>query len=200
MDQKAEEVKVHRSWLMSLQFVITTYIIFYGTGALVLYTVFTLNLYLFMFLFTCSLIQLPIFRWDWFCRFAATYIHPSRFFKQFDFIKDTDEPAKTEKCVYAFHPHSVYAAGLLCSMNNPDSKDYYDMVGIGSDFALNTPIIGFLFRIWGIRSASSSTIKKLMSQGKKIGLLPGGFEEATVTSTREIRCWVSRKGFVKYSL
>lgn len=39
-----------------------------------------------------------------------------------------------------------------------------------------------------------------MSKGKKIGLLPGGFEEATITSQNKFKCWVSRKGFIKYAL
>jgi hypothetical protein len=50
------------------------------------------------------------------------------------------------------------------------------MVGISSNFILNVPLLGLFFRMWGVSSASNDNIKKLMSQGKKIGLLPGGFE------------------------
>jgi len=67
-------------------------------------------------------------------------------------------------------------------MNNSASKDFCDMVGISSNFILNVPILGLFFRMWGVSSASNDNIKKLMSRGSKIGLLPGGFEEATVTS------------------
>lgn len=31
-------------------------------------------------------------------------------------------------------------------------------------------------------------------------MYPGGFEEATLTSPKEMRCWISRKGFIKYAL
>lgn len=82
-------------------------------------------------------------------------MHPSKFFKSWTFINDTDDAPQSEKCIFAFHPHSVYAAGLLCSMNNAASQDFCDMVGISSNFILNVPILGLMFRMWGVSSASN---------------------------------------------
>ena len=40
-----------------------------------------------------------------------------------------------------------------------------------------------------------------MQKRQNIMLLPGGFEEATVTSDKEYRLYIkSRKGFIKYAL
>ena len=40
-----------------------------------------------------------------------------------------------------------------------------------------------------------------MKNNKNISFLPGGFEEASVTSNKEYRLWINnRKGFVKYAL
>lgn len=40
-----------------------------------------------------------------------------------------------------------------------------------------------------------------MSKKKSIGLLPGGFEEATLTTPKQLRIYIKgRKGFLKYAL
>lgn len=40
-----------------------------------------------------------------------------------------------------------------------------------------------------------------MQKKKTIGMLPGGFEEATITSPKELRIFIqNRKGFIKYAL
>jgi len=40
-----------------------------------------------------------------------------------------------------------------------------------------------------------------MSQGDNISFIPGGFEEATITSHNEYRIFIiDRKGFIKYAL
>ncbi len=40
-----------------------------------------------------------------------------------------------------------------------------------------------------------------MIQGKKVGLVPGGYEEATLTTPNQMRFYLKhRKGFIKYAL
>jgi len=40
-----------------------------------------------------------------------------------------------------------------------------------------------------------------MKTGKNIVFLPGGFEEASVSSNKEYRLWINdRKGFIKYAM
>jgi 2-acylglycerol O-acyltransferase 2 len=44
-------------------------------------------------------------------------------------------------------------------------------------------------------------MKNIMKTGKNIILLPGGFEEATITSPKELRVYIkNRKGFIKYAI
>ena len=75
------------------------------------------------------------------------------------------------------------------------------MTVLGSRAATNFPFIGPLFNFWGIEGCDSQNLKKLMSQERPIGLLPGGFEEATITSPDEMRFFIkTRKGFIKYAL
>lgn len=50
------------------------------------------------------------------------------------------------------------------------------MVGLGSRFILNMPITGLLLRLWGVQSVDPSNLKRLMTKGQNVGLLPGGFE------------------------
>jgi 2-acylglycerol O-acyltransferase 2 len=46
------------------------------------------------------------------------------------------------------------------------------------------PIVGLILRLYGVQSVHGSHMKKLMKEGKNIGLLPGGFEEATLTTSK----------------
>ena len=64
---------------------------------------------------------------------------------------------------------------VLCCMNNPEIPAFHNMTGLASSFALDFPIIGAIFKLWGASEASSSNVKRLMKQGKDLGLVPGGF-------------------------
>ena len=75
---------------MSLQLVLLTYILFYGTGALILYATLTFDITLITILILIAVIQIPIGRWEWFTNLVKNYMHPSGFFQQFNFINDTD--------------------------------------------------------------------------------------------------------------
>lgn len=46
---------------------------------------------------------------------------------------------------------------------------------------LTVPITGMMLRLWGIEGVNSDNMKRLMKSGKNINMLPGGFEEATIT-------------------
>lgn len=75
------------------------------------------------------------------------------------------------------------------------------MIGLGSRFALNAPVFGFHFKLWGLQAINPDNLKRLMKKKKTIGMLPGGFEEATITTPKELRIFIeNRKGFIKYAL
>ena len=52
-----------------------------------------------------------------------------------------------------------------------------------------------------MQTVDAKSIKNLMGRGQNIGLLPGGFEEATITVNDELRVYIKdRKGFIRYAL
>ena len=75
------------------------------------------------------------------------------------------------------------------------------MVGLASRFILGMPFIGAQLRLWGFQSVHAKNITRLMEKKKPIGILPGGFEQATLTTPNQLRLYIkSRKGFIKYAL
>ena len=67
---------------------------------------------------------------------------------------------------------------------NVDNTKMSSMIGLASRFILIVPIMGGLFRLWGIQGVHPSNIKRLMKQGKTIGIVPGGYEEAILTTDK----------------
>ena len=49
---------------------------------------------------------------------------------------------------------------------------------------LALPIIGLHFRFSGMQSVDPKNLKRLMKKGENISLVPGGFEEATITTPK----------------
>jgi len=91
---------------------------------------------------------------------------------------EQEEPSLSEtKSMICAHPHGIYSVGLLMNLNT-----YIHMPVLGSRFLLNTPIIGLFTKWWGIQSVDNSHFKELCEEGKNFAIIPGGFEEATITS------------------
>lgn len=76
------------------------------------------------------------------------------------------------------------------------------MVGLGSRFILSLPIFSAILRLWGVQGVDPNHLKVLMRDKKvPVGLVPGGYEEATLTSPNQIKIYIKeRKGFIKYAL
>lgn len=67
--------------------------------------------------------------------------------------------------------------------------------------ALLFPIAGIPLKMYGIQGANPANFRKLLENGECVGILPGGFEEATITSPKENRIFITkRKGFIYYAL
>ena len=54
--------------------------------------------------------------------------------------------------------------GLLCSINTPEDPAFKEMAALGSNVPLNFPVMGALFKLWGVESVSAFHIKKLMKE------------------------------------
>ena len=67
---------------------------------------------------------------------------------------------------------------------NLDESVMSNMTGLASRFLLGMPFVGLVLRMWGIVSVNPKNLKNLMEKKKPLGLLPGGFEEATLTTPK----------------
>lgn len=67
---------------------------------------------------------------------------------------------------------------------NRGQEDIPDAIGLGSRFGFNAPILGLILRLWGCSTVYNQNLKYLMSQGKNVALVPGGYEEATLATLK----------------
>lgn len=67
---------------------------------------------------------------------------------------------------------------------NLDDGTFSNMTGLGSRGILLVPFAGAILRLWGIEGVDPQNLNRLMKAGKTVGLIPGGFEEATITSEK----------------
>ncbi|KRX00568.1 hypothetical protein PPERSA_12787 [Pseudocohnilembus persalinus] len=118
-----------------------------------------------------------------------------KYFSNFSVIKEEEIPKK--KALIGCHPHGVIAFGVqLNTIDQLQIKAY-----LASRVILSMPISGMILRWAGIESVDAQNMKSHFKQGNSVAFLPGGFEEATLTSYNEPRVFIkSRKGFVKYAL
>ena len=60
---------------------------------------------------------------------------------------------------------------------------------------------GITMKLLGVEGANPGNFKKHLKKGHNITWVPGGFEEATKTSTKDYNLVIQgRKGFIKYAL
>lgn len=77
----------------------------------------------------------------------------------------------------ACYPTVSYSINLGMPSNlNADNSKMSNMTGLASRALLSLPFIGAEIRLWGVESVNAKNIKRLMTEKKSIGLLPGGFE------------------------
>mmetsp|Transcript_4489 Transcript_4489/g.398 ORF Transcript_4489/g.398 Transcript_4489/m.398 type:complete len:124 (+) Transcript_4489:361-732(+) len=97
-------------------------------------------------------------------------------------------------------PHTIICYPIHFAKYNPKSP-FYDSITLGSRMAVDLPFIGSLAKMNGTSGVNPENFKDIMCHGKNINFIPGGFEEATITSNKEYRLWINdRKGFIKYAI
>ncbi|KAL4457002.1 hypothetical protein ABPG74_014640 [Tetrahymena malaccensis] len=111
-------------------------------------------------------------------------------------VVEFEEEMQKNNSMLCVHPHGILTVGLLLNLNT-----YIQMPALSSRFLLSTPFLGMLCKWWGFKSVDGSNFKKLCENGQNFALVPGGFEEATLTSQKKDRVYIKhRKGFIKYGL
>lgn len=150
-----------------LIFLIGLSVSLYASIFLSLYALLTLHFSLIIFLTFMVIFQSFLTKNRKFVDFTAKFMHPCFAFDSFKVIDDwrdqnTSKDYSLERCIYAFHPHSVYALGFACAMNIPSEPAFCSMESLSSNFLLNLPFIGIILRLWGVGPASNSNFKRLM--------------------------------------
>ena len=123
------------------------------------------------------------------------FLEIDRFFD--DYTIEFDENIATEKTLLAVHPHNAVTCGLTVNVYNGKLGN---ILVCASRMLLNTPLLGLAHKLSGMTSVDPSNLKVQMKKKRNIAILPGGFEEATLTTPKENRVYLQRKGFIKYAL
>lgn len=110
------------------------------------------------------------------------------------------EPPTQGKRLFCIHPHGIYTIGALTL---PDQMPEVRLCM--APYLYNfSPAFRMAADLLGIKVGSTGprALRRLMRKGESpLALVPGGFEEATVTSPGTERVFLkSRAGFVKYAL
>lgn len=107
--------------------------------------------------------------------------------------------------MFAYHPHGMFCWGFFL---HGGLHPFYGggrvvLQGLVADMLIKSPpfywIWSVVLRVVG--SASKHNLTAKMMKGESFGLLPGGFEEATISAVGHDRVYLKkRQGFVKYAL
>jgi hypothetical protein len=110
-----------------------------------------------------------------------------------------EEEPKDNNCLFAFHPHGCMGVGVSQVMATNDF--FYDTILCASRALTYIPISGLFAKLMGVQGVDNKTFERLMKEGKNMSFLPGGFEEATLTTNDRERVYIkNRKGFIKFAL
>jgi hypothetical protein len=102
---------------------VVAHIIFSFSFSVSLFALFTLNIPMIIGLCAICLLQLTVTRNQTFIDWINKHCNMKHVYDSFEIINDWEgqpgEEKTHKKCIFPFHPHSVYAMGVLCSMNSP---------------------------------------------------------------------------------
>jgi hypothetical protein len=140
----------------------------------------------------------------WFVLFIRK-INPTLYFKSYGSIidkRDNIEVASVlsdSKSLFCFSPHGVI--GISFMMEAVMNEYIYCSSVCSSRGIIYTPFTGIFAQWFGFESVDNIRFENDMKKGKNISLVPGGFEEATLTDYNSEKIFIKeRKGFIKYAL
>ena len=116
--------------------------------------------------------------------------------------EDNDEDGKTnpKPKIYGLHPHGAFCLGVIGLFASPPMTAKVRFVFAPALYA--SPFFRLLARLVGRPGpADKASIIKYMKRGEDILIPPGGFEEATLSSTKHDRVYIKKRvGFIKLAL
>lgn len=112
-------------------------------------------------------------------------------------------PAELSKAgkvgLYAIHPHGIFSMGMAQLMGRREINAHVHFAF--SPYLFYTPIFHLFSRLVGKPArADKADMVRVMRRREHLALIPGGFEEATITSGGDAdRVWIRKRcGFLKY--
>jgi 2-acylglycerol O-acyltransferase 2 len=139
----------------------------------------------------------PAKKWDWiriilncddtpYCRSAKIILD-----------EGASVPLPNTKTLVSVAPHGILTLGWTYIIS---SKLYFNSgtKWLVAPAMMKLPFIGDIMRWTSCYSCDSNSMRKIMETGCNIGLIPGGFQEATLYQRKKFRVYFeNRKGFIK---
>jgi len=134
----------------------------------------------------------------------------SHAFREESMLVEGGELDRSAPFLLAFHPHGMFSwgyfghGGMHLALNPSDEVlPPTAVTGLITDVLVMQPLWRFVFIRWlrVLDSASKPAFLRLMRARKNIGLLPGGFHEASISELGKDRVYLKKRfGFIKYAL
>jgi 2-acylglycerol O-acyltransferase 2 len=139
----------------------------------------------------------PAQRWDWVRIYFNCDDKPYCRSAQIIFDEGASVPLPNSKTLVSVAPHGIMTLGWIFMIS---SKLYLksETKWLVAPAMMYLPFIGDLMRWSSCFSCDAHSMTKIMETGSNIGLVPGGFQEATVYERKKFRVYFeNRKGFIK---
>ncbi|GMI41838.1 hypothetical protein TrCOL_g3719 [Triparma columacea] len=130
------------------------------------------------------------------------YCFSRGYFRTQTLIIQGEKVKRDDKTLLGFHPHGALCCGwTLANASDGLGSLTTGMKWLVAPLLFKIPLISEVLSWNSVASAEPSSMKKIMSTGQNVSLLPGGFHSASLLKHGAYRCYVlKRKGFIKYSL
>lgn len=165
------------------------------------------NYYFLIINIFCYLLSLKISQFPIYTKYIKSCIKYNLIFNSFATI--CEDPIDFENCknMFCYHPHGIFAISMqniAFSFESPLSQLKYKINILISEILLYfNQLLLFLKFIYGdnVNSVKKNIMTKLMSKSKNIMLLPGGFEEASLSYPGIHNIFIKKRlGFIKLAL
>lgn len=140
---------------------------------------------------------LPIRRWPAFFNFV---LRAGDAFESCELWLEEGFPGIDQPTFFVFSPHGVFSWGMM--INAGLRPEIYPRKGLAASILVRLPLFR-LFILWcdSIQSAGRAEVEAAMRRRESLGVMLGGFEEATLLEYGKHRVFHrNRKGFIKLSL
>ncbi|KAL4155653.1 hypothetical protein PRNP1_007805 [Phytophthora ramorum] len=106
-----------------------------------------------------------------------------------------------DRALFAFHPHGVLSCGWSFGGVHHMSFERADCRWLVAEGLFYFPMMRELVNWMDFTSAAKKAVRRVLTTGQNVCLMPGGFEEATLYERRKHRVYIKHRfGFIKLAL